>query len=75
MVVEWIVPLASMAMVFGICYLIANIVIQRTRATAQPDATYRALAEEAVRSQKELLEETRRMTASLKEVERLLREV
>ncbi len=72
----WVlVPLASMALVFGVIWVITNYFVQRTRARSQPDASYRALAEEAVRSQKEQLEEIRKMNASLREVEKLLREV
>ena len=45
------------------------------RAIAGGGGDYRKLAEEAVRGQRVLLEEVQRMNATLKEIERLLREV
>ncbi|MBW3582022.1 MAG: hypothetical protein KY455_02890 [Euryarchaeota archaeon] len=48
---------------------------ERAKAEAQAGGDYRRLAEEAVRSQRIVLEEVQRMNATLKEIERLLREV
>ncbi|HWH08628.1 MAG TPA: hypothetical protein VNX21_05465 [Candidatus Thermoplasmatota archaeon] len=46
---------------------------ERAKVTGGGD--YRKLAEEAVRGQRVLLDEMQRMNATLKEIERLLREV
>lgn len=48
---------------------------EREKVRAAGGAEYRKLAEEAVASQKTLLDEVQRMNATLREIERLLREV
>jgi len=48
---------------------------QRARIEAEAGGSYQKLAEEALRSQKILLEEVRRMNESLREIERVLKEV
>jgi hypothetical protein len=48
---------------------------QRAKAEAAGGGDYRRLAEEAVQAQRSLLEEVRRMNTTLKEIERLLKEV
>ncbi|MEA3200449.1 MAG: hypothetical protein QOE90_1877 [Thermoplasmata archaeon] len=48
---------------------------ERIKVEAGGGGDYRRLAEEAVRGQRLVLEETQRMNATLKEIERLLREV
>ena len=55
---------------------IAIVMHYRTqRAKAMGGGEYQKLAEEAVRGQRVLLEEMQRMNATLKEIERLLKEV
>lgn len=48
---------------------------ERAKAVASGGGEYQRLAEEAVRGQRILLEEMQRMNTTLKEIERLLREV
>lgn len=48
---------------------------ERAKAMTAGGGDYQRLAEEAVRGQRVLLEEMQRMNATLKEIERLLREV
>ena len=71
--VETIVPVAFFLAVVASIGLIAY--FRNQRAMAGGGGDYRKLAEEAVRGQRVLLEEVQRMNATLKEIERLLREV
>lgn len=48
---------------------------ERAKAAASGGGNYQKLAEEAVRGQRVLLDEMQRMNTTLKEIERLLREV
>ena len=71
---EWI------PIIFFICVVVAIGVVmyfrtQRATAIAAGGGDYQRLAEEAVRGQRVLLEEMQRMNTTLKEIERLLREV
>lgn len=64
--------------IFFICIVAAIAVVMyfRTqRAALTGGGDYQRLAEEAVRGQRVLLEEMQRMNATLKEIERLLKEV
>ena len=64
------------AFFFAIVAAIAIIMYFRTqRAKFSGGGDYHRLAEEAVRGQRVLLEEIQRMNTTLKEIERLLREV
>lgn len=61
---------------FAVVASIAIVMYFRTeRAKASGGGDYQKLAEEAVRGQRVLLDEMQRMNATLKEIERLLREV
>lgn len=48
---------------------------ERAKAMSSGGGNYQKLAEEAVRGQRVLLDEMQRMNTTLKEIERLLREV
>lgn len=72
----WVlVPLGAMALAFGTFWLVARYATERVRAQHTPHESYRRLAEAAVNGQQATLEETKRLVDSVKEVERLLREV
>lgn len=67
-------------MVLFICIVLAIGVVmyfrtERVKAQSMGGGDYKRLAEEAVRGQRVLLEEVQRMNTTLKEIERLLREV
>ena len=71
---EWI----PIAFFFSIVAAIAVVMYYRTeraKAMSAGGGNYQKLAEEAVRGQRTLLEEMQRMNTTLKEIERLLREV
>lgn len=65
--------------IFSAIVLIVGIVMryraERARVQAAGGDEYRKLAEEAVRSQRAMLDEVQRMNATLREIEKLLREV
>lgn len=67
------------AIIFTAIVLIVLIVMrartERARVKVEGGEEYRRLAEEAVKSQRAVLEEVQRMNATLREIERLLREV
>ena len=67
------VPVTFFVMIVAIVGLVMYFRAQRARYTGGGD--YQKLAEEAVRGQRLLLDEFQRMNATLKEIERLLREV
>ena len=69
---EWI-PIAFFGMVIAIVGLVMYYRNERAKHSGGGD--YHKLAEEAVRGQRVLLEEMQRMNTTLKEIERLLREV
>lgn len=73
--VEIIVPVFGMIMIIAIVALVVYYAVQRQRLRAGAGGDYQRLAEESVRGQRILLEETKRMNETLKEIERLLREV
>lgn len=64
------------AFFFAVVASIAIVMYYRTeRAKVAGGGDYQKLAEEAVRGQRVLLDEMQRMNSTLKEIERLLREV
>lgn len=64
------------AFFFAVVASIAIVMYYRNeRAKVAGGGDYRKLAEEAVRGQRVLLDEMQRMNGTLKEIERLLREV
>lgn len=79
MVAGELIPIIVVPVVFGAIVLIMKYIMDyRTaakRLEAEGGATYRKLAEEAVSSQRQLLDEVQRMNRTLQEIERILREV
>ncbi len=73
--VEILIPLAFFASVVTAIGLIMYFRNQRTIAQAAGGGDYQRLAEEAVRGQRVLLAEIQTMNTTLKEIERLLKEV
>jgi len=69
---DWI-PIALFGMVVAIVGLVLYYRNERLKHSGGGD--YQKLAEEALRGQRVLLEEIQRMNTTLKEIERLLREV
>ncbi|HWG91574.1 MAG TPA: hypothetical protein VNZ52_12065 [Candidatus Thermoplasmatota archaeon] len=70
----WI-PIVFFLAITAIVGLVMYFRTERVKAQAASGGDYRRLAEEAVRNQRVLLEEVQRMNQTLKEIERLLREV
>lgn len=70
-----IVSIVLFTSIVAIVGIVAYFRTQRAKAEAEGGGEYKQLAEEAVRTQRVLLEETQRMNHTLKEIERLLREV
>jgi hypothetical protein len=71
---EW-VPIAFFFAIVASIAIVMYYRTERAKAVALGGGDYQRLAEEAVRGQRVLLEEMQRMNATLKEIERLLREV
>lgn len=71
--VEILVPIALFIAVVAAIGIVMYFRNQRAQYSGGGD--YHQLAEEAVRGQRVLLEEVQRMNQTLKEIERLLREV
>lgn len=71
---EILIPISFFAMIVAIVGLTMHFRTQRARHLTGGD-DYRRLAEEAVRGQQVLLDEMKAMNASLREIEKLLREV
>lgn len=69
------VPLAGMAMTFGIVYVVFWYLMQKSRAQARLGDEARDIVQRAVDGQRLVLAETEALKAKLAEVERLLREV
>ena len=69
------VPLAGMAMTFGIVFVVFWYLVQRARAQSKLSDEARLVVERAVDGQRLVLAETEALKAKLSEVERLLREV
>lgn len=69
------IPIALFACVVAAIGIVMHYRNERAKAVDQGGGDYRKLAEEAVRGQRVMLEEVQRMNATLKEIERLLREV
>jgi hypothetical protein len=74
-VVAWLAPLAGMTMTAVIVWCVVWYLVKRAEYTAKPDRDFRLLAEEAVRSQKSVVEETRRLAEAVKEIQQLLAKV
>ncbi len=70
----WI-PIAAFGMIVAIIGMLFYYRHERLKVEAGGGGEYRKLAEEAVRGQRLVLDEVQRMNATLKEIERLLREV
>lgn len=70
----WI-PIAWAFATVAIVGLVMYFKTEREKARGAGGADYRRLAEEAVHANRMMVEETQRMNATLKEIERLLREV
>ena len=69
------VPLAGMAMTFGIVYVVFWYLMQKARAQAKLGDEARDIVQRAVDGQRLVLAETEALKAKLAEVERMLREV
>ena len=69
------VPMAGMAMTFGIVYVVFWYLMQKARAQARLGDEARDIVQRAVDGQRLVLAETEALKAKLSEVERLLREV
>lgn len=70
---EILIPIVFFVAVVAAIAVVMHFKTQRAQITGGGD--YQKLAEEAVRGQRVLLEEVQRMNQTLKEIERLLREV
>jgi hypothetical protein len=71
---EWI-PITLFFAIVAIVGIVMYYKNERTKAESSGGGDYKRLADEAVRGQRVLLEEMQRMNQTLKEIERLLREV
>ncbi|HUR68135.1 MAG TPA: hypothetical protein VM370_02735 [Candidatus Thermoplasmatota archaeon] len=69
------IPIAFFLAVVAAIGVVMYFRTEKAKAQSLGGGNYQRLAEEAVRGQRVLLEETQRMNATLKEIERLLREV
>jgi hypothetical protein len=69
------VPIAFAFAIVAVIGVVMYYRTERAKIAATGGGDYQKLAEEAVRGQRLVLEETQRMNATLKEIERLLREV
>jgi hypothetical protein len=72
---DYLIPLAFFAAIVVIVWLVMHYRTQRAKYAAAGGGDYKRLADEALRGQRVLLDEVQRMNATLKEIERLLREV
>lgn len=70
-----LIPLIVFGAIVAMVWLIMHFRTQKAKAMAGSNLEYRALAEEAVRGQRVLLEEVKAMNGTLREIEKLLREV
>lgn len=69
------VPLAGMAMTFGIVFVVFWYLMQKARAQAKLGDEARDIVQRAVDGQRLVLAETEALKAKLADVERMLREV
>jgi hypothetical protein len=74
-VVTLFIPLAGMAMTFGVVYVVFWYLMQKARAQAKLGDEARDIVQRAVDGQRLVLAETEALKAKLADVERLLREV
>jgi hypothetical protein len=70
-----VIPIAGMSFTIAIIGLIFYYRHERLKIQSSGGGDYHKLADEAVRGQRLVLEEVQRMNQTLKEIERLLREV
>jgi len=70
-----LIPIALFLCVVIAIGLVMYFRTERAKAVAAGGGDYQRLAEEAVRGQRVLLDEMQRMNTTLKEIERLLKEV
>lgn len=70
-----LIPFIIFAAIVAVVFIVARYRAEKLRVEAAGGDDYRRLAEEAVRAQRSMLEEVQRMNATLREIERLLREV
>ena len=72
----WVlVPIGAFVMIIAVVWSSMWFRAQKAKYETSGGGDYRRLADEAVRGQRVLLEEMQRMNTTLKEIERLLREV
>jgi len=74
-VIAVFIPIALFGCTVAAIGVVMHYRTERAKAMSEGGGDYRKLAEEAVRGQRVMLEEVQRMNATLKEIERLLREV
>lgn len=72
---EFLIPIVLFLSVVAAIGVVMYFRTERAKAMSSGGGNYERLAEEAVRGQRVLLEEMQRMNTTLKEIERLLREV
>lgn len=72
---EILIPIAFFLAIVASIFVVMHFRTEREKVRASGGAEYKRLAEEAVQAQKTLLDEVQRMNATLREIERLLREV
>lgn len=72
---SWLIPVTSMLMTAFITWVVVWYFVKRAQFTHQPDQEYRRLAEEAVRGQRTIAEEAKRMADSVAEIQRLMSKV
>lgn len=74
-VIAVLIPIVFLLAVVAAIGIIMHFRTEKAKALAAGGGEYQRLAEEAVRGQRVLLEEMQRMNTTLKEIERLLKEV
>lgn len=74
-VVAVLIPIVLFIAIVAAIGLVMYFRTEKAKAIAAGGGEYQRLAEEAVRGQRVLLEEMQRMNTTLKEIERLLKEV
>lgn len=74
-VVAVFIPIALFFSIVVAISVVMHFRTERAKVLAAGGGDYQRLAEEALRGQRVLLEEMQRMNVTLKEIERLLREV
>lgn len=72
---SWLIPVTSMVMTAFLAWVIVWYFVKKAQFTHQPDQEYRRLAEEAVRGQRAVAEEAKRMADAVQEIQRLMSKV